>query len=269
MLLSGDVHYSASTVMSYWTKGDAEPARFVQFTSSGFKNVMPSYITTVDRSLRSRTASSAPTSAPSAWAGDVKPSNPVLLPAGKSEADIPRELRAKLKTRADAAADLRLAGGHDDQSGAAAGLVVARGADLRRPARRRRARRRFGRSSIDDGRRSDARGRATRRARSKATRPLAARQQRALETLRNSRQILFRSNFGLVRFERRDGVLHAIHEMYTAARLPEDVGSAVLKPELFVLHAAALDTPEAVRPEQLSLQTISADEPRVTTPAPV
>jgi len=29
----------------------------------------------------------------------------------------------------------------------------------------------------------------------------------------NSRQILFRSNFGLVRFERRDGVLHAVHEM--------------------------------------------------------
>ena len=47
---------------------------------------------------------------------------------------------------------------------------------------------------------------------------VAARQQHSLETLKNSRQILFRSNFGLVRFERREGVLHAIHEMYTAAR---------------------------------------------------
>jgi hypothetical protein len=51
VLLSGDVHYSASTAMSYWTRGSSDPARFVQFTSSGFKNVMPPYITTVDRSL--------------------------------------------------------------------------------------------------------------------------------------------------------------------------------------------------------------------------
>ncbi len=60
---------------------------------------------------------------------------------------------------------------------------------------------------------------------------VAARQQHSLETLKNSRQILFRSNFGLVRFERREGVLHAIHEMYTAARRPEETGTEPLLPE--------------------------------------
>ena len=78
---------------------------------------------------------------------------------------------------------------------------------------------------------------------------VAARQQYSLETLKNSRQILFRSNFGLVRFERREGVLHAIHEMYTAARVPNESGTEPPTPELFVLHEAALSTPGAIRPE--------------------
>jgi hypothetical protein len=84
---------------------------------------------------------------------------------------------------------------------------------------------------------------------------VAARQQYSLETLKNSRQILFRSNFGLVRFERRDGVLHAVHEMYTAARKPEESGTEPLKPELFVLHSAPLATPGAVRPEDTLVVT--------------
>lgn len=51
VLLSGDVHYATSSAMSYWRKGDSEPARFAQFTSSGIKNVMPWYIRFIDRSL--------------------------------------------------------------------------------------------------------------------------------------------------------------------------------------------------------------------------
>jgi hypothetical protein len=52
-----------------------------------------------------------------------------------------------------------------------------------------------------------------------------------------------------VRFERTDGVLHAVHEMYTAARRPEETGTEPLLPELFVLHKAALTAPGATRPE--------------------
>ena len=50
VLLSGDVHNSASTAMSYWKGAATRPARFAQFTSSGFKNVMPTMINAVDRS---------------------------------------------------------------------------------------------------------------------------------------------------------------------------------------------------------------------------
>jgi hypothetical protein len=53
--------------------------------------------------------------------------------------------------------------------------------------------------------------------------------------------------------------------VYTAAKVPEDVGTAPLKPELFMLHVAALEAPQEVRPEQLSLQPVNADGPRVTT----
>lgn len=51
VFLSGDVHYGTSNAMSYWKKGDAEPARFAQLTASGFKNVMPWYIRFLDRSF--------------------------------------------------------------------------------------------------------------------------------------------------------------------------------------------------------------------------
>jgi hypothetical protein len=50
VLLSGDVHYAASQAMSYWRKQDTEPARFAQFTSSGLRNVMPSYVRLVSQS---------------------------------------------------------------------------------------------------------------------------------------------------------------------------------------------------------------------------
>jgi hypothetical protein len=78
---------------------------------------------------------------------------------------------------------------------------------------------------------------------------LAARHQRTLETVRNTRQIMFRSNFGLVRFERREGVLHAVHEAFTAFKLPGDVGTEAPRAEAFMQHAAALADPAAPRPE--------------------
>jgi hypothetical protein len=54
-------------------------------------------------------------------------------------------------------------------------------------------------------------------------------------------------------------VLHAIHEMYTAARSPEETGTSPLLPQLFVLHDAALAAPGAVRPEDTLV--VKTDEP--------
>jgi hypothetical protein len=249
VLLSGDVHYSASTMMTYFTKGIANPARFVQFTSSGFKNVMPSYITVVDRSLAvAHLIVRQPLGAERmGWLR--RPQKPILLDAGKTEADIPRDYRGKLKQEPTLLPTL---GWPDDTTVNPA----------QRPDWSWRA------EPIFDVRADDARPgpiqplKFTNPAEVQVTltepggansikglHAVAARQQRSLETLKNSRQILFRSNFGLVRFERRAGVLHAVHEMYTAARLPEETGTEALKPQLFVLHEAALAAPGAPRPE--------------------
>ena len=62
-----------------------------------------------------------------------------------------------------------------------------------------------------------------------------------------------------MRFERREGVLYAIHEMYTAARRPEESGNEPLLPQLFVRHEAALSAPAATRPEDTLL--VGADTP--------
>ncbi len=248
VLLSGDVHYSASTVMSYFTKGEADPARFVQFTSSGFKNVMPSYITVIDRSLAlAHLIVRQPLGAERmGWLR--KPSNPIVL-SGAGEADIPREYRARLKQQPTLLPTL---GWPDDTtinpaqrpdwSWRVESILDVR-ADDKRPAPIQQFK--FGDASgvqsalVQPGGADSIKG----------LHAVAGRQQHSLETLKNSRQILFRSNFGLVRFERREGVLHAIHEMYTAARRPEESGTEPLLPQLFVLHEAALTAPGATRPE--------------------
>ena len=51
VLLSGDVHYGSSQALTYWTKEGKEPAHFAQFTASGFRNVMPSYIQVVSQHI--------------------------------------------------------------------------------------------------------------------------------------------------------------------------------------------------------------------------
>jgi hypothetical protein len=253
--------------MSYWTKGNPEPARIVQFTSSGFKNVMPSYITTVDRSMAIAHKIVRAKVGAERLGWDLKPLNPVILPAGKTEKDIPRALRSRLQVQPTLLPTY----------GWPKGSVISPAAlpdwswrvepifDLRADAARPRAiqplvidvNAEAMLTEIDAPRAIDGYQAAV------------ARHQRAVETMRNSRQILFRSNFGVVRFEQRGAVLHTIHEMYTAAKLPEDVGTDPLKPELFVLHEAALAAKEAIRPELLSLQPIAPDEPRVTTTTPV
>lgn len=260
VLLSGDVHYSASNVMSYFTKGKPDPARFVQFTSSGFKNVMPAYITVVDRSLAIAHKIIRAKVGAERLAWSKKPANAMRLPPGKSQADIPRALRAKLRiepvmvpthgwpkgTTVDPAAP-------PDWSWRVEPIFDTRADDARPPAIRP--------LPFSDAAAVDAALTESNAPRAiEGYQALAARHQYALETMRNARQILFRSNFGVVRFERRAGVLHTIHEMYTAARAPGDVGTEPLRPELFVLHEAALSTPGASRPEN-TLQPIDAGSP--------
>jgi hypothetical protein len=255
VLMSGDVHYSASTVMSYFTKGETNPVRLVQFTSSGFKNVMPSYITVIDRSIAlAHLIVRQPLGAQRmGWLR--KPSNPIVLPSGTDAGEIPREYRGKLKQEPTLLPTL---GWPDDTtinpaqrpdwSWRVEPIFDLRADDARPPPIRP--------LPFEDAAAVEAAlAAADPKDAIAGYQAVAARQQYSLESLKNSRQILFRSNFGLVRFERRGGVLHAIHEMYTGARLPAEAGTEPLKPQLFVLHEAALQAPGAVRPEDTLVVT--------------
>jgi hypothetical protein len=249
VLMSGDVHYSASTVMSYFTKGEPDPVRLVQFTSSGFKNVMPSYITVIDRSIAlAHLIVRQPLGAERmGWLR--RPANPIVLPSGTDAGDIPREYRGKLKQEPTLLPTL---GWPDDTtinpaqrpdwSWRVEPIFDLRADDARPPPIR-------ALEFEDTAAVEAALAAADPKDAIVGYQAVAARQQYSLESLKNSRQILFRSNFGLVRFERRAGVLHAIHEMYTGARLPKEAGTEPLLPQLFVLHEAALQAPGTVRPE--------------------
>ena len=70
---------------------------------------------------------------------------------------------------------------------------------------------------------------------------IAARHQHALGHLRNARQILFRGNFAVVRFNQLDGgVVEAVHEVYTAFTDPDQAADLESKPEPYMVQVASL-----------------------------
>jgi hypothetical protein len=255
VLLSGDVHYSASNVMSYWPKGQSDPARLVQFTSSGMKNVMPSYIATVDRSLAPAQQLVRAKVGAERIAWSAKQTQPIVLPAGSTEADVPRALRAKLDHEPvliptygwPAGSTVNPATPPDWQ------WRVEPVIDLRPEAERPEAARPL---AIDKAALNAILSSASSPRTIEAYQQLAARHQRTLQTLRNSRQILFRSNFGVLRFERAGGALQAVHEIYTAVpKLATDEP----RPELFVRHVAPLVAPAGTPKPETTLQPLKEE----------
>lgn len=273
VLLSGDVHYSAATQMSYWRRGDAQPARLLQFTSSGFKNVMPSYITLIDHSL-----AFAQELVRSDIGGDRLgwldgADGAFTFPAGRSERDVPIVLRKRIpqrpaflpthgwpagtRVRSDKRPDfswtLRPVFDVRPDTDPAPPGVTPRPA-MARP------------TPIAGG----APGRSQFEAGSDSARDayaqVAARHVRQLDRLSHSRQILFRSNLGRVRFVRRSEgsgsarreVLEAVHQVICA--LPDPLDGAeqphLLPPEVVMEQRAELTPPAgAVRPEDEPLKS--------------
>ena len=93
---------------------------------------------------------------------------------------------------------------------------------------------------------------------------IAARHQHALGHLRNARQILFRSNFGLVRFNELDGgVLEAVHEVYTAFEDPDHPVDEEPKAAPFLLQRASLGPLDEEPPSGLRATAV---EPRAPEP---
>ncbi len=78
-----------------------------------------------------------------------------------------------------------------------------------------------------------------------ALRQVAVRHQHALERMRNTRQMMFSSNFGICRFESKDDQVTAVGEVYTQAIDP-DTQLPVMVP--YMVHKAPLGPLTEIRP---------------------
>jgi hypothetical protein len=269
VLLSGDVHNSTATQLSYWRKGEAEPSRILQFVSSGFKNVMPSYLTLIDQSL-----SFAQELIRVDLGGDRMgwldgADGAFTFPPGKSEHDVPMVLRKRIRERP---AHLPLHGWPADASrpetDPAARTRVR--ADKRpdfswtlrpifdtRPDTEPTTRPVMARPVPLPGTPPtlgtfEAKGQSA----FQAYAQVATRHFRQLDRLSHSRQILFRSNLGVVRFEAEGARRFALHQLVTV--LPDPLNRAdtphLLKPEVVMEQRGELTPPAgAVRPEDRPL----------------
>ena len=92
---------------------------------------------------------------------------------------------------------------------------------------------------------------------------IAARHQHALGHLRNARQILFRGNFAVVRFNELDGgEVEAVHEVYTAFSDPDQPAAEEPKPEPYMVQVASLG------PRHRAGSAGTSAHPRDRTPPP-
>jgi hypothetical protein len=262
VILSGDVHNSTGTLMSYWRGAAAQPAHFAQFTSSGLKNVMPGMIIAVDRAVAfaqqmiradlgtERLGWEQPQDdmvllPTDATAGDLTPamrsrlvSTPVMIPTwGWPDTNVPAEPETEDRTsRLNPAVP-------PDWRWRVTPLFDERPEEERpEPIRQ---------LPIDvDKVDLDLQSADTV---VNAYQAVAARHQHALGHLRNARQILFRSNYGVCRFRTNDdtGHLEAVHEVYTAFRDPDQPAAEEPEPEPYMVQVADLDRDDELPPREL------------------
>jgi hypothetical protein len=273
VLLSGDVHYSSGTVMSYWKGNTNQPARIAQFTSSGFKNVMPAKITFVDRSAGFAQQMVRANLGIDRIAWQQPADDLILFPVGVTGQDLVPVMRSKLQSvpvllptwgwpdhndprdpatnKPEKASRINPAK-PPDWTWRVQPLLDQR-ADADRPAGIRLLP--LDESTVDtqlsspdtvlDGYRA-----------------IAARHQHALNRLRNARQILFRANVGRVRFRTNDdGTLDAIHEVYTTFSDPDQPAAIDPKVEAFLVQEAKLGPLTELPPSTLRQKALQIPAP--------
>lgn len=247
IFLSGDVHYGASNAMSYWKRGDAEPARYVQFVSSGLRNVMPEFLRWIDRTLAfgQRLIRAEFKSERLGW--DVSAANLFTFPANAS---LVPALKARLKQNPVLIPPQILPKGttvsqtnRPNWSWRTDVLLDKRKDDERPPLAR-----------PDPLDRANPAADATEDV--EGYRRAANRHFRQMEKLGNSRQVLFTNNLGVVRFERRKEradqpeILFAIQEMYTVHADPASPTNEPPTPEVYTRHEAPLQLIGEQKPEE-------------------
>ncbi|WP_413935684.1 hypothetical protein [Nitrospira sp. BLG_1] len=234
VLLSGDVHNGSTQFLSYWKKGDTQPARFVQFTSSGVRNVMPNFLRVVDRGfafvqriiranigitrLGWNQKDPAPLSLPPGNEG-VMPvlagklaSSPVLIPAGGWPATASFARPPDWSWRAHVVLDERPDSARPE---------AARPAPL--PST-------MNATSLD------------------GYRQLVARHVKQFKKASHGRQVLMANNLGRIHFEQLPQAIHAVQELFTVHPAAPDPKKAEVyalhRVQLAALAGATIDEPE-------------------------
>jgi hypothetical protein len=272
VLLSGDVHYSSGTVMSYWKGEDAQPARFAQFTSSGFKNVMPSMITFIDPALGLSQQLVRLDLGTERIAWKEVADELVLLPTGAVLEDLKPVMKSRLKNvpvmvpswgwpdlndpddaqSFDPAKTSRLNPAHPPDWRWRVKPLLDQRAEIDRPPAVRLAELAPDTDAVLAAPTTVFEG----------YQRLAARHQHALNRLRNARQILFRANVGRVRFEKPDGdTLDAVHEVFTTFSDPDEPAALDVEPEIFLKQVARLAPVVEEPPTHLRPRAIVAVDP--------
>jgi hypothetical protein len=279
VLLSGDVHNSSGSLMSYWRSGATQPVRIVQFTSSGFKNVMPAKISATDRTAGFAQQMVRANLGTERIGWDQPLDDLVLLPTGKSELDLVPIMRSRLQSVPVMVPTWGWPDDNPDANGEVKPELTSRLNPDRPPDWRWRI------MPLLDKRADDERPKpiqpllidaaaikadlADPSTAVKGYQAIAARHQNALGRMRNARQILFATNFGLCRFEPQDdGTLDAIHEVYTAARAPDDPVDRDPEADMYLVQRAPLGPVHEDAPSVLRTKVIAPVVPEPNPPEP-
>ena len=229
IFLSGDVHYGSSQRLVYWTKGNAKAvACFVQLTSSGLRNIMPSYIRNasqhfliaqkiIRQNLRAERLG---------WLNHKINPDPLVFP-DKTKVSF---LNDKLKKSPVIIS----------VNGWPAGTKFGRDPDWS-----------WRIENMIDDRNESERPSPTRVDTLEETddvmknlRKIASRHIAQAKKVNYTRQILFKSNLGVVSFEKPlDRPLQVVHTLYAAPR--DGKPEVIQKNEIYTLHKIALEASDA------------------------
>lgn len=235
IFLSGDVHYGSSQRLAYWTKGNEKAvACFAQLTSSGFRNIMPAFIQSASQHFLNaqkllrhninaerlgwfdHKLSPGPLKLPKKskvlFLIDKLKKSPVIIPVNGWPVDTKTDRKPDWSWRIENVADNRK--------------------ENERPSNTRMA-------SIEE---SDDM--------MKNLQKVAIRHIGQAKKVNYTRQILFKTNLGLVSFEKpADGALQVIHELYAA---PFDgKPGKIQKHEIYTLHKITLEASEKEKAPKL------------------
>ena len=293
VLLSGDVHNSTGNLMSYWRGDTQRPARIAQFTSSGFKNVMPIYLQALDRSAMLLQQLLRAQIGVERFGWDRPADDLILLPEGRTTDDLVAATRAKLLR----SPVLLPAHGWIDDNDPTTDIPRLKFSSRLNPAHppdwRWRVRplidERSDRDLPDDPQFKKHRPPPIQAAAIPdaaaveaqladpeqffgAVQQVMARHQAGLDRMRNARQMMFRSNFGICRFESADDAVTAIHEVYTKAAV-HGAGDPIPVMDKYMVQRAARgparDAPPRTDDEAPPARLrVAAIEPQPLGPAP-